>query len=178
MSRNGKLAPYAKGVTWSQKVRNMLDISQEGTQSSSVDQFNSNSQESEDDEELIMSSQPQFVPPKPKRYFKTKALPPSVTNFEEPGMVESPPNSKKSRVASTSSVHQINNSNQNDANEIQRFLQANDPEVQQRQKILLDLQIEEKKVDLEIKRTQLEKEQLQCRELKLKIEQLEKNQNV
>ena len=77
MSRNGKLAPYAKGVTWSQKVRNMLDISQEGTQSSSVDQFNSNSQESEDDEELIMSSQPQFLPPKPKRYCKTKAPQPS-----------------------------------------------------------------------------------------------------
>ena len=43
--------------------------------------------------------------------------------------------------------------------------------------MLLDLQIEEKKVDLELKKTQLEKEQLQCRELKLKIEQLEKNQN-
>ena len=71
MSRNGKLAPYVKGVTWSQKIRNMLDISQEGTQSSSVNQ------ESEDDEELIMSSQPQFVPPKPKRYCKTKAPQPS-----------------------------------------------------------------------------------------------------
>ena len=72
MSQNGKLPPYEKGVAWSQKVRNMLD---EGTQSSSVD--NSNSQECEDDEELIMSSQPEFVPPKPKRYCKIKAPQPS-----------------------------------------------------------------------------------------------------
>ena len=77
----------------------------------------------------------------------------SGTNFGEPD-IQSPPNSKKPQAASTSS----------------------DSEIQERQKMLLDLQIEEKKVDLELKKTQLEKEQLQCRELKLKIEQLEKTQ--
>ena len=73
----------------------------------------------------------------------------SGTNFGEPD-IQSPPNSKKPRAAST-------------------FFQANHSEIQERQKMLLDLQIEEKKVDLELKKTQLEKEQLQCRELKLKI---------
>ena len=78
MSRNGKLPPYKKGTTWSQKVRNILNtMSQEESTHSSVVQFNSNSQESSDDEELIMSSQPEFVPPKPKRYCKTKAPQPS-----------------------------------------------------------------------------------------------------
>ena len=99
----------------------------------------------------------------------------SGTNFGEPD-IQSPPNSKKPRAASTSSIHQTGNPNQNDANETQRFFQANHSEIQERQKMLLDLQIEEKKVDLELKKTQLEKEQLQCRELKLKIEQLEKTQ--
>ena len=150
MSRNGKLTPYEKGIKWSQKVRNILDTmsQEESTKISSVGQSNSNFQESEDDDELIMSSQPEFVPPKSKR---TMAPSPSGSG------------SKKPRVGSTSLVQQTSAQHQNDVNE--------------RQKILLDLQIEEKKVDLEIKRTLLQKEQLQCHELKLKIEQLEKIQH-
>ena len=105
MSKNGKLMPYEKGITWSQKVRSILDTmsQEESTKISSFDQSNSNSQESED-EELIPSSQPPFVPPKPKRYLRNMAPPPSDTNFENSGIF--PPNSKKSRVASTSLVQQ------------------------------------------------------------------------
>ena len=95
----------------------------------------------------------------------------SGTNFGEPD-IQSPPNSKKPWAASTGDP------NQNDTKETQKVFQANHSEIQERQKMLLDLQIEEKKVDLELKKTQLEKEQLQCRELKLKIEQLEKNKNI
>ena len=59
------------------------------------------------------------------------------------------------------------------ANEVQlqinKFLQANHFEIQDRQKTLLDLQIEEKKA-------QIKKENLQCLELQLRIEEQKKKQ--